>query len=75
MADYIEYTIYDKQDHCPIAIAYALDGSWAVENREEGITQYFDFIGDATLESVFERVKHYIEWHFPKKYCYMRRTA
>lgn len=73
--NYTEYTIYDKEDRCPVAVAYSVDDSWTVENLYGGPTQYFDLIGGKTPESVFEDVKFYIESHFSKEYCYMRRTA
>ena len=72
---YIEYTIYGREDGLPCAVVWSFDGSWTVENRDNGLTQYFDLIGDRTPESVFADMKHYIESHFPKEHCYMRRTA
>ena len=72
---YTEYTIYDKEDKLPVAVAYEVNGSWTVENLYGGPTQYFDLFGDATPESVFADLKHYIESHFSPEYCYMRRTA
>ena len=72
---YTEYTIYDREDKIPVAVAYEVDGSWTVENLYGGPTQHFDLFGDATPESVSADVRHYIESHFSKDYCYMRRTA
>ena len=72
---YIEYTIYDRAGRYPVAVAYSLNGSWTVENLYGGTTQHFDLFGDATPESVSADVKRYIESHFSKDYCYMRRTA
>lgn len=73
--EYTEYTIYDKEDRTPVAVAYSVNGSWVVENLYGGLTQYFDLVGDRTPESVFADVKHYIESHFSNEYCYMKRTA
>lgn len=72
---YTEYTIYDKADNIPVAYAYEVNGSWTVENLFGGPTQYFDLYGERTPEDVFADVKRYIESHFSRDYCYMKRTA